>query len=443
VSVALIELSPETPAPPAPATPPPAYFYRRAGLALAALLLLALGGAAPPAATIWQRVGAVPVPASGDFQLIGGILYAMDLDAQPRTLTAWQAQPLRRLWSYRSSTNEDPFFVAEATPDITVVRAERSVTVLDARTGAVRWTSPVAVQPVSDTVAYVEEEIFRPGTEYDPASGDPGQLYGTNSAALHTEPARRTELRGLDLSTGARRWTLSFPGSVFTAWTADPGNGVVVLSSDKLSLISPATGEVLRERAVPLLDGVRAEAGEVVGNTVLVHYGSFGTGGPVIAYALDTLGELWRQNRPDPAGNSSVCSGLLCVSKVDELVVLDPRTGADRWRIADTDLIAFGPDAVLELQGMTTPVRTADAGTGRPLIDLSPWQYQFPVQAGGAFLLSHLNKDRTTAFGLLRPGATEVQLLGRLPDMTVQCQAVPGVVACRVGDRVEVWAFRA
>jgi hypothetical protein len=25
----------------------------------------------------------------------------------------------------------------------------------------------------------------------------------------------------------------------------------------------------------------------------------------------------------------------------------------------------------------------------------------------------------------------------------VQCQAVPGVVACRVGDRVEVWAFRA
>ncbi|GAA3908440.1 outer membrane protein assembly factor BamB family protein [Actinoplanes auranticolor] len=441
--MALIELSPETPAPPAPATPPPAYFYRRAGLALAAVLLLALGGAAPPAATLWQHVGAVPVPASGDFQLIGGTLYAMDLDARPRVLTAWQAQPLRRLWSYRSGAGEDPFFVAEATPEVTVVRAGRSVTVLDARTGAVRWKSPVAVQPVSDTVAYVEEEIFRPGTEYDPASGDPGQLYGTNSAALHTEPALRTELRGLDLTTGAPLWSLAFPGSVFTAWTDAPANAVVVLSSDKLSLISPTTGAVLRQRAVPLLDGARAEEGEVVGSTVLVHYGSFGTGGPVVAYALDTLDELWRQDRPDPAGNSSVCSGLTCVSHRDELVVLDPRTGAERWRIADTDLIGFGPGAVLELQGMTTPVRTADAGTGRPRLDLSPWRYHFPVQGGQSFLLSHLEKDRTTVFGLLEPDATEVQLLGRLPDMTVQCQAVPELVACRVGERVEVWAFHA
>ncbi|MGW4944254.1 outer membrane protein assembly factor BamB family protein [Actinoplanes sp. NPDC004185] len=441
--MALIELSPETPAPPAPATPPPAYFYRRAGLALAALLLLALGGAAPPAATIWQRMGAAAVPATGDFQLMGGILYGMDLEARPRTLTAWQAQPLRKLWTRQSGTSEDPLLVAAATPDIAVVRAGAGVTVLDARTGAERWTSPVAVQPISDKVAYAEEEVFRPGTEYDPSSGDPGQLYGTSSAALHTEPARRTELRGLDLSTGARLWSRSFPGSVFTAWTGAPANAVVVLSSDQLSLISPTTGAVLRQRAVPRLHGVRAEQGEVVGNTVLAHYGSFGTGGPVIAYALDTLDELWRQRRPDPAGNTSLCSGLTCISTKDELTVLDPRTGAERWRIADTDLIALGPDAVLELRGMTTPVRTADAATGRPGIDLSRWRYHFPVQGGAGFLLSHLQKDRSTVFGLLRPGATAVQPLGRLPAMTVLCQAGPGLVACHVEDHVEVWAFRA
>lgn len=438
--MALIELSPETPAPPA-STPPPAYFYRRAGLALAVLLLFSLGGAAPAASRLWQRVGAVPTPAGGDFQLIGSTLYTMDLDAEPRLLTAWQADPVRRLWSFPAGASEDPFFVAEATADVTVVRSGRSVTVLDARTGAARWTSPVAVQPVSDTVAFVEEEIFRPGTEYDPESGDPGQLYGTSSATLHTEPAQRTELRGLDLVSGARLWSLSFPGSVFTARTGAPENAVVVLSSDKLTLLSPTTGAVLRERAVPLIDGVRAEQGEIVGETVLVHYGSFGTGGPVTAYALATLDELWRQNLPDPAGNSAACTGLICVPDGDELVVLDPRTGAARWRIADTDLIAFGPGSVLEVQGQTSPVRTADAGTGQPRIDLERWRYQFPVEGGGAFLLSRLEKDRTTVFAVLGQGATAVQPLGRLPDMTTQCQAVPGLVACRLGDGVEVWAY--
>ena len=439
--MALIELSPETPAPPASATPPPAYVYRRTGLALAVLLLLTLGGAAPTASMLWQRVGAVPVPLTGDFQLIGGTLYTMDLLARPRTLTAWQAQPLRRLWEHQAGTGDDPFFVAEATPDVTVVRSGRSVTVLDARTGAVRWTSPVAVQPVSDTVAYVEEEIFRPGTEYDPASGDPGQLYGTNSAALHTEPARRTDLRGLDLGTGARVWSLSFPGSVFTDLTDTPEPAVVVLSSDKLTLISPTTGAVLRQRAVPLLDGARAEQGEIVGETVLVHYGSFGTGGPVVAYALDTLAELWRQDQPDPAGNSSVCAGLTCVSTSDELIVLDPRTGAERWRIAETDVYGFGPGTVLEAQGATTPLRTADAATGRPRIDLSRWHYYFPVQDGRAYVLSHLNRDRTTVVGLLEQGAGEVQPLGRIPAVTTQCQAVPGLLACRLRTGVEVWAY--
>lgn len=441
--MALIELSTETPAQPAAASPPPAYFYRRAGLVVAVLLLLALGGAAPAASVLWQRAGAVPVPPSGDFQLIGGTLYTMDLDAEPRVLTAWRADSVQRLWSFSDGKGEDPFFVAEATQDITVVRSGRSVTVLDARTGAVRWTSAVAVQPVSDTVAFVEEEIFRPGTEYDPASGDPGQLYGTNSAALHTEPALRTELRGLDLGTGAQLWSLSFPGSVFTARTETSDNAVVVLSSDKLTLLSATTGAVLRQRAVPLLDGARAEQGEVVGDTVLVHYGSFGMGGPVIAYARDTLEELWRQNQPDPAGNSAVCSGLPCVKSSDEIIVLDPRTGAYRWRIADTDVLAFGPDTVLQTQGLTSPLRTADAVTGQQRIDLARWRHFFPVQAGAAFMLTHPDPDGSTVVGLLKRGATEVRPLGRLPTTTVQCQVVPGLLACRTVDGVQVWAYRA
>lgn len=439
--MALIELSPETPAPPAAAAAaPPAYYYRRAGLILALLLLLLPGGAAPVTSLLWQRVGAVPVPVAADFQMLGGTLYVMDLEAEPRVLTAWQAQPLRRLWSFTAGTTDDPFYVYDTTADFTLVRSGRSTTVLDARTGAVRWTAPVSVQPVNDQVAFVEEEIFRPGTEYDAESGDPGQLYGTNSGALHTEPAQRTELRGVELGTGTRRWSRSFPGSVFTARS---GGVVVVLTSAKLVLLSPTTGAVLRERPVPVIDGLRAEEGEVVGDTVLVHYGAFDTGGLVTAYSRDTLDELWRQDQPDPAGNSAYCSGLPCVRSSAELIMLDPRTGAERWRIAGTDVIAFGPDTVLETRGTTTPVRIADARTGRPRIDLDRWRFYFPVQAGDAYLFSRLESDRTTVFGLLRQGAAAIQPLGRLPEPAAQCQAVPGLLACRAAAGVEVWAYHA
>ncbi|MFI7544505.1 PQQ-binding-like beta-propeller repeat protein [Actinoplanes sp. NPDC049599] len=439
--MALIELSPETPAPPAAATPPLAYYYRRAGLALAVLLLLALGGAAPAGSVLLTRIGAVPVATGGDFQLVGGLLYTMDLDAEPRVLTAWQPTTLRPLWSYRGTTTEDPFFVSAATDGFTVLRSGRGITVLDARTGAVRWTSPVAVQPVNDRTAFVEEEIFRPGTEYDAESGDPGQLYGTNTGPLHTEPALRTELRGVDLATGAKVWSLTLPGSVFTTWTGAPENAVVVLTSDRLLVLSPTTGAVLRERPVPAIGGVTAGEGEVVGDTVLVHYGDYGTGGLVTAYALDTLAERWRQDQPDPAGNSAGCLGLTCVRSGNELIVLDPRTGAERWRSTDSIVLAFGTGAVLETRGPSRPLRTADVVTGQQVTDLRWWRFFFPVEGGRAYLVSRLDGNRNTVFGLLRQGATAVQPLGRLPETTVQCQSVPGLLACRVATGIEVWAI--
>ncbi|MET8147114.1 PQQ-binding-like beta-propeller repeat protein [Actinoplanes sp. NPDC049668] len=443
--MALIELSTETPAPPAAATPPAAY-YRRAGLVLTALLLLALGGAAPARSVLFRRAGSVPLPANGDFQLVGGVLYTMEAAAGRRVLTAWRPAPMRRLWSHTGSTAEDPlyvntardpFYVDAATDGFTVLREGRGVTVLDTRTGVVRWTSSGGVQPVDDRLALVEEEIFRPGTEYDPESGNPGQLYGTNTGAPHTEPAQRTELRGVKLATGETQWSLSLPGSVFTTWTGAPENVVVVLTPDKLTVLSPATGTVLRERPMPALDGERATAGEVVGDSVLVYYG---TGGPVTAYALDSLAERWRQNQPDPEGNSARCPGLLCTRTSDELIVLDPRTGAERWRIAGTDVVAFGPGAVLEVQAPGHPLRTADAGAGRPRTDLSRWQSYFPVEGGGAYVLSRLERGRGTAFGLLRQDDVAVQPLGRWPDMTVQCHAAPALLACRVPEGIELWA---
>ena len=435
--MALIELSPETPAPPATA-PPPAYFYRRTGLALAVLLLLALGGAAPAGSVLFQRIGSVPLAAGGDFQLVDGILYTMDLDAEPRVLTAWQPSPPRRLWSQRGTTTEDPFFVSAATAGFSVLRSGRGMSVLDAHTGALRWSSPVAVQPVDDRVAFVEEEIFRPGTEYDTESGDPGQLYGANTGTLHTEPALRTELRGVELADGGPVWSRSLPGTVFTTWT---GTAVVVLTSDKLMVLAPATGAVLREQPVPLLNGRPAAAGEVVGGTILVHYGDFGTGGPVAAYAVDTLARLWQRDQPDPAGNSADCRGLTCFTSSDGLIVLDPRTGRERWRTTGTELQAFGSDAVLEAGYPGRPLRTAELATGQPRTELGWWRFSVPVGGEDPYVLLGRLDGRSTIFGMLHARDAAVQPLGRLPETTVQCESLPGLLACRGATAIELWAI--
>nr|BFE68710.1 hypothetical protein GCM10020092_020110 [Actinoplanes digitatis] len=229
-------------------------------------------------------------------------IYTTDLEADPRVVTAWQTDPVRWLWSIKTTAGEDdPLVVRELPGGLVTVAEGDGVSVRDSRTGAVRWVSPAPVQPLNDRIGVIQQQRFRPGTEYDPESGDPGRLYGTNGGALHTEPALSTELRGVELVGGQQIWSVTVPGSVFTAWPDPPVSGLVLLSARKLTLLSPATGAVLRERAVPRVDGRDPAMGEVVEDMVLVQFGDFREGGPVIAYELNTLDERWRQNRSDPA----------------------------------------------------------------------------------------------------------------------------------------------
>ncbi|MET8149926.1 PQQ-binding-like beta-propeller repeat protein [Actinoplanes sp. NPDC049668] len=443
MSVALIELSPETPVPLAAAAPPPPYRYRRLGLALAALLVLVLGGAAPASSALWWRLGEVPLPAGGDFGVTADRIYTVDLEADPRVVTAWQTDPVRRLWSIKTTGMDDRLDVGELPGGLVMVAEVDGVSVRDSRTGAVRWVSPAPVQPLDDRIGVIQQQRFRPGTEYDPESGDPGRLYGTNGGALHTEPALSTELRGVELAGGRQIWSVTVPGSVFTAWPDPPVSGLVLLSARKLTLLSPATGAVLRERAVPRVDGRDPVMGEVVEDMVLVHYGAFGEGGPVIAYELNTLDERWRQNRSDPAGNSASCPGLTCVVGHDDLTVLDPRTGTSRWRVAGADVFAFGTGSVLQAEaGSMIPLRAVSLDTGRTQVELAGWREFSEVRGGGGYLLRHPDKGRSSVFGLLRPGRAAVQPLGRIPGPVLNCTSVPGVVACPTLDHVEVWAYR-
>ncbi|MEV4637072.1 PQQ-binding-like beta-propeller repeat protein [Actinoplanes sp. NPDC049548] len=441
--MALIELSPGTPAPPAAASPPPAYVYRRAGLLLAVVLLLALGGAAPASAMIWRRNGLVPLPDDGDFQLFGGRLYTISFGAGPPRIRALTTDPVRELWTVTGPPGDEerPYYVSDAAGGVVMIRAAGATTVLDAKTGAVRWHTSNLVQRLGgDATGLLQQERFRPGTEYDPESGDPGRLYGYAGDGLHTEPALSTTLSGVDLGTGRRLWSATIAGSVSTQ-AIGVREAFAVLSADLLTVRSAGDGAVQRQRAMPRVDGRGPVWFEAIGDILLVHYGDFGQGGRVAAYAQDTLEPLWQRDEADPQGSAVACVALPCARSRTEVAVLDPRTGAPLWRAgAGIDLSAFGTDAVLEARSTSRPLRIADRRTGKTRADLRYWMTYTASPGSDAYLVTRYESaTRSTVTGLLRPGAAAVQPLGRIPDTNGECRLDDATVACRVPHGIEIY----
>jgi hypothetical protein len=217
--LALIELSTDQPVA-ASAPPPPAYRYRAFGLVLAAVLVLALAGAVPAVVVFWQRTGLVPLSAAADFQVVGGRLFTLEVANGQRVTSAWTMQPLRRLWRVTTTAEEISGGLLQGGSSVSVagdfvlLRTGQTTTVLDVHTGAVRWTSPLPVSPLTTTIGMVQEEQFRSGTEYDESSGAPGQLFFSSAGLPHTQPPLHTDLTGDDMTTGKAIWTDPFAGSI-------------------------------------------------------------------------------------------------------------------------------------------------------------------------------------------------------------------------------------
>ncbi|OJF12041.1 outer membrane protein assembly factor BamB family protein [Couchioplanes caeruleus] len=443
--MALIELGAETPAQPEGTTPPPAYVYRRLGLLLAAVLALALGGAAPATAGMWRHLGDVPLARATDYLVSGGRVYVLDAaDDQAPRIAAWATDPVRQLWNVPGPPGDEaePYFLSAVSDGVVLLRSGRTTAFLDAETGAPRWRSPTLVQPLGDRTGLVQEERFRPGTEYDPDSGAPGPLYGTTGEVLHTEPALSTSLSRVDLATGRRHWTVSEPGSISATATGGPHGEIVVLSAGRLAVRASATGAVLREREMPRANDDKPSWFELGGEVVLVHHGAFGERGHVTAYAWDTLAPLWQHDQPEAQGNAASCSGLPCRHTGTGLVVLDPGTGATLWEAgSEADLLAFGAGTVLHLESRARLLRTLDRRTGRPEIDLTPWGGSVPLPDGDAYLLTRQEPDGATVVGLLRAGAATVRQLGRLTGGVDRCRADATHVGCEVPGGVAIYRF--
>ncbi|GAB1642362.1 PQQ-binding-like beta-propeller repeat protein [Krasilnikovia sp. MM14-A1259] len=447
--MALIELSTDPAAPPAPARRPVLGTHRRLGLAVAAVLVLALAGAVPAAAVFWRRSGLVPLADGAEFQVAGGRLYTFDAVDGRRVTSAWTMRPLRRLWRAATTTDDMPGGMLQGGSSVQAIgghvllRAGQATTVLDARTGAVQWASPVPVLPLTDDVAMVQAEQFRPGTEYDESSGAPGALYFSSDGQPHTEPPEVTELRGVDLTTGRTRWSARFPGSIYPARARGRTPGVVVMAAGRLTLRAADTGAVLREQPLPPIAGTQSW-GDVVGDLLLVRQAAAGDGTVVTAYALDTLAPRWRRTEPSDAGNSATCTGLACEKVRSDLVVLDPGTGRPRWRTGGNVDLQTGAGYAVEVQsGQSRPLRAVDPASGAPLVDLTGWQTFAAGPAAAALVLSRRDDGRGTSFGVLLPGRRVVQRLGTSGIALTDCSADARFVACRAPGGVEVWAYSA
>ena len=453
--MALIELDLTAQPDATPTSPPPAHRYRLPGLLLAAVLLLAAGGAVPALPTLWRRVGEVPVAGGPEapFQLTGGRLYTVAAAGAERVVTGWtMTGPPRRLWSIRLPApmlgDDDIGFGgvdAEQAGDVVLLSAGPLVTAVDAGSGAARWKSPLPVTTLpGGHVGVVLDQQFRDGTRYDQASGDPGMLYFSSAGEPHTEPPLRTEVRGIDLATGARRWTVTAAGAVnvLTAPGGDPA--MLLLTSDRLERIDGMSGEVRRQVRLPGVGGSGPTSGEIVDGAMMVYYGAYGSVGHEVAYSPETLARRWSRGVPRELPDPPRCADVLCAGDRAALDVLDPATGRARWRAArDVDLVRRGRYVLEVGHDSGLPQRMVDAVTGAARVDLAGWHDEVAGTARQPLVLRRPAGAGASAFGVVLERHDKVQPLGVTRDVVSDCAADPGHVVCRSDDVLRIWAYRA
>jgi outer membrane protein assembly factor BamB len=432
--------------------PAPAYRYRTTGLVLAAVLVLVLGGAAAPEALRWQYLGAVPsalIPES-PFQLDGDRVYTAGGLGNARTVSAWTlAKPPVKLWSV-------PFPAREIGPDQVAygdVRAQRAgdvvlitdgpaTTAVDARTGATRWHTDIGVRPLDgDRIGLVQDPQFRPHTVYNQDGGAPGEIFFSASGVPHDEPPIETDLRGVDLRTGATVWSATATGSVEVF---DSG-GVLVLGSGRLTLRSAETGAVLRTTELPPLGGQDPDSGQLAGDVMLISYGSGDSAHrALVGYSVRTFRPLWQVPEARLLQTPGSCSGLACADEASGSAVLDPATGRALWHApAGLNLLLAGDFRGGNVQETDTdgvPVRIVDPVTGDERLSLKGWQ--FDVSGDDPLLVQRAEAPHGSLFAVVDEDPVALKPLGTSHGPVSDCASDDRFVVCRGTGELQVFAYR-
>jgi outer membrane protein assembly factor BamB len=256
---------------------------------------------------------------------------------------------------------------------------------------------------------------------------------------------------GIDLATGAVRWSLTQPprGFITDAGSFDgfPAYLVTATHTGRIEVHDSRTGSVLAARTVPVPMGRPSDDLPVwpAGNLILIG-GSNGTD----AYRLPDLEPRWRSTaaltgrwiQPD-------CGGKICsLSWRGGLNVIDPADGRrlwtdDRWTFAHQVgpyLLATDNTGAQRARSISV----VDPATGRVLGAYDRWQVAGAERPDGTVVaIREQFADDIVWYAMLDPKNVGVQVIGAAEGVSGDCQASREALVCRTIDAsVGIWRLQ-
>ncbi|MEU7869964.1 PQQ-binding-like beta-propeller repeat protein [Dactylosporangium sp. NPDC049140] len=362
---------------------------------------------------------AVRLPGDGviDLRVDGGTVYLVSRES----LAAYRASDGRRRWT------------APVTPGSRLVSVEAGRVVLahndpdflagfDAATGDERWRAGGFVPSVYGT------------------AGASGVVVATTDESATVTDA------GIDIRTGAVRWSLGPPGDV---------TRTLVREGERVAIAELTAGGALRVRSADSAAVVRTAAldhpdpfnwFDISGDRLLaIRTNDRGVTLDGAVYDLTTGRRLWRRDNGPDGEPLWWCAPLVCAGNAGAVTVLDPGTGRELWHLDGLTDIG-SPDARFMLAtpypqdaaGPGPGLLVLDPATGRVLRRIPDW-YVIGTVGGDGILAATTAADGTTLIGRLDAGTGAVRVFARAGHWTSPpCTATQTRLVCRL-DPVAVW----
>jgi hypothetical protein len=420
----MIELGVVPDEPPAGPPPPPRRWRPLFG-AVAGVLLVLLGGAAPvprPSAPV-----IVTAELGERTQVRAGRLYVIGMP-QPvgspqkrQTIRAYALPDARPLYEQTVAVTGEIVDIQPAGDLLLIL--ERDYDGAEQTTIAVR---PGAAEPL----------WRRPGILIGLTPGGPAVFGASN---VGDEVTTAVEWRGVDLATGEIRWTVrKAPGE---RAAADSYGGaprlLYVLRAGRLTAYDTRDGRPAGEVALPGIQPSTAVLWPLAGRVVV----SGDAGTTVLDAGLTVAAHTARSLRDYLTADD--CGELICVYGADDsLAGLDPRTLEKRWSVRNSgySLWLGGYLYTLAASDAAPRITRADPVTGRAPGRLDGWQ--FTPGTGPAVYLRHEERGRVW-FGELDQDRFRVRPLVAAEGVTAECQIAGEVLICRkINGGVGVWRLR-
>jgi hypothetical protein len=291
-------------------------------------------------------------------------------------------------------------------------------TALDAATGRVLWRGGSA-----DAVVL---SVSRGGLLSQRSGNDRDRLWLTDSRTGREVWSREVDQAGFLgpnalFSTGSPRIAWMSPAGVVTVFGYADG---AVLARGELGLNSPAAGDSARPDAVAVsIAGERIYASRRVrGRTA------------VTAYAVPSMRRVWQLDDA-PEGDFRDCGEVLCIVGVQGVTVVDPASGAVRWRKPGwSDVRRFDRETLIATDDQANPqAALLDAPSGREVRRLGQ-----SLLAGDLLLRT---EGSQTLVSVPEGGSGGLRTVGSLTDLaSLRCAALDGCLACPTFDgSTRVW----